>query len=579
MPPSLISLSILRQHFPKFALQYFWKMKLVQRFLLSILLLSGWAYAQSASDRMKEHISYLSSDALEGRETGTPAELVAADYVKGQFEGIGLKPKGTNGGWLQEFDFLNKLKTTAESRLSIGDEVLTLDKDFQIFPQSGNGELKGRAIPLGYGIHAPELGHDDYKAAGDVAGKIVVIMRGSPDGDNPHGKFTDYAPLDVKIATAVKMGVKGIIFVQPENQQMEVPVMNYSRKSARESMPIIFLHYLNLREILDKEINGVVGLEEDMKKGHNVIGYLDNGQKYTVIFGAHMDHLGFGDEGSLHRGEKAIHNGADDNASGVAMIIELAREIKGNPAHGKYNYLFIAFSGEEKGLLGSNFFSKNPTINFADVSCMLNFDMVGRLDPEKNTLGVNAVGTSPFWKEALGGIQIDDMKVKTAESGVGPSDHTSFYLKDLPVLHFFSGTHADYHKPSDDENLINYAGTDKIYRYVVALLDKLNANGGKLEFTQTKNDEEGDAPRWKVSLGVVPDYLYDGEGMRIDGVTEGKPASKAGLLAGDVVIKMDDNDVKDMMSYMRALAKYNKGDTVKVVVLRKGKPKKKKVIF
>jgi hypothetical protein len=189
------------------------------------------------------------------------------------------------------------------------------------------------------------------------------------------------------------------------------------------------------------------------------------------------------------------------------------------------------------------------------------------------------VGTSPFWKEAMASIQIDDMKVKTAESGVGPSDHTSFYLKDLPVLHFFSGTHADYHKPSDDENLINYPGADKIYRYVWALLLKLNEKPEKLAFTQTKNEEEGEVPRWKVSLGVVPDYLFDGEGMRIDGVTEGKPASQAGLLAGDVVIKMGDHDVKDMMTYMRALSKFNKGDTVEVTVLRKGKPKKKNVTF
>ena len=206
--------------------------------------------------------------------------------------------------------------------------------------------------------------------------------------------------------------------------------------------------------------------------------------------------------------------------------------------------------------------------------------MVGRLDKEKNTLGINGVGTSPYWKDALAKIQIDDMKVKTSESGVGPSDHTSFYLKDMPVLHFFSGTHSDYHKPSDDENLINYEGADKIYRFVMALLGDLNASASeKLTFTKTKNDEEGDAPRWKVSLGVVPDYLFDGEGMRIDGVSDGKPASKAGLLAGDVVVKMGDNEVKDMMSYMRALAKYDKGDKVVVVVLRKGKAKKKKVTF
>jgi hypothetical protein len=549
--------------------------------LLAVALIGTNLAAQAQSDaakHMKEHITYLASDALEGRETGKPGEAKASDYIIAQFKAIGLQPKGTEGGYLQPFSFLNQLVPTQDVQLSVNGRQLILGHDFQIFSQSGNGELNGTPVKVGFGIQAPQLAHDDYKDKGDLHGKIVLIERGSPDGDDPHGKFADLQALDLKIETALKMGVAGIIFINPSNQTMEEPIINYSRKVSRAAIPIIYLaDAASKGEVRD--VKGKVGLNEENLTGHNIVGQLDFGQTYTIVIGAHYDHLGYGDEGSLFRGERAIHNGADDNASGTALIIELARTVQQNAALHKFNYVFISFSGEEKGLLGSNYFCKNPTIDLGKVSCMLNFDMIGRIDPAKNTLGVNAVGTSPFWKEAIAGIQIDDMKVKTAESGVGPSDHTSFYLKDLPVLHFFSGTHSDYHKPSDDENLINYDGADKIYRYVDALLLKLNANGQKLAFTQTKNDEEGDAPRWKVSLGVVPDYLYDGEGMRIDGVTEGKPASKAGLLAGDVVVKMGDNDVKDMMSYMRALSKMNKGDTVTVVVLRKGKPKKKKVTF
>lgn len=547
---------------------------------ITALMTVGFAQAQSpAADRMREHISYLASDALEGRETGKAGEKLASSYIVAQLQGLGLKPMGNAAGteWLQPFEFMNKMQPTADCAFSVDGKALMIETDYQIFPQSSDGSMEGTAVYVGFGIQAPPLGHDDYKTAGDVNGKILVIDRGTPDGNDPHGKFGDYAAIDLKVETAVKMGAAGIIFVNPTNQQMEAPIMNYGRKATRRAIPIVYVGTRDAKSLSGKTIKAKVGLTEENLTGHNVIGYMDNGATYTIVIGAHYDHLGFGEEGSLHRGETAIHNGADDNASGTAMVIELARSLKDAANLHKFNYLFMAFSGEEKGLYGSNFFCKNPTIDLSKVSCMINFDMVGRLDPEKNTLGINAVGTSPFWKDALAGIQIDDMKVKTAESGVGPSDHTSFYLKDLPVLHFFSGTHSDYHKPSDDENLINYAGVDKIYRYVWALLGKLNEKGDKLAFTQTKNDEEGDAPRWKVSLGVVPDYLFDGEGMRIDGVTEGKPASKAKLLAGDIVVRMGQNEVKDMMSYMRALSKFEKGQTVEVEVLRKKGSKEKHV--
>jgi len=298
--------------------------------------------------------------------------------------------------------------------------------------------------------------------------------------------------------------------------------------------------------------------------GHNVIGYIDNGSDNIAIIGAHFDHLGFGGISSLYKGEKAVHNGADDNASGTASIIQIAELLKNKNTNN--NYLIVAFSGEEQGLWGSNYFSKNATIDMGKVNYMINLDMVGRLNEEKS-LAIHGVGTSPQWNIAFQETGDRGFKLIKKDSGVGPSDHTSFYLKDIPVLHFFTGQHEDYHKPSDDVEKLNYEGMVEIVQFIDALITSLDQKG-KLTFTKTK-DESTSAPRFTVTLGVVPDYLYGDEGMRIDGISEGKPAQKAGLQVGDIVIKMGDTEVKDMMSYMKALSGFKKGDTTTVVVLRK----------
>ena len=295
----------------------------------------------------------------------------------------------------------------------------------------------------------------------------------------------------------------------------------------------------------------------------NVIGYIDNKASNTIIVGAHFDHLGYGDENSLFKGDSSIHNGADDNASGVAALLLVSEELIGRNINN--NYLFIAFSGEEKGLFGSNYFNKNPTIDLDKVNYMINMDMVGRLN-EENALAINGTGTSPSWNEIIEDIDIDSLKLITSESGIGPSDHTSFYLKDIPVLHFFTGQHEDYHKPSDDADKINYEGIYVVSAYIDSLITRLDQND-KLAFTKTK-DESSNAPKFTVTLGVVPDYMFDGKGMRIDGVSEDKPAMRAGLLAGDVVIQLGDIEVTDMMSYMKALSAFKKGDATEVIVQR-----------
>lgn len=311
----------------------------------------------------------------------------------------------------------------------------------------------------------------------------------------------------------------------------------------------------------------------DKITGTNVIGYIDNNSATTVVIGAHYDHLGYGGAGSLYKEGKAIHNGADDNASGIALMLEMASRLK--EKNTSNNYLFIAFSGEELGLLGSNYYVKNATLPLEEVNYMLNFDMVGRLN-EKNSLAINGTGTSPVWENSLNGIE-NDFTLVMKPSGVGPSDHTSFYLNDIPALHFFTGQHKDYHKPSDDSNLLNYKGIAILSDYIFKLISHLD-DDGKLAFTKTKDESER-TPEFKVTLGVVPDYMYEGKGMRIDGVSDGKPAARAGLKKGDVVVQMDEYEITDMMGYMKALSKFEAGQTVKVTIERDGELISEEVTF
>jgi len=308
-------------------------------------------------------------------------------------------------------------------------------------------------------------------------------------------------------------------------------------------------------------------------RGINVVGYTENNKEETIIIGAHYDHLGYGSFGSLYDGEPAIHNGADDNASGVSILINLANSLKDID---DYNYLFIAFSGEEHGLFGSSYFAKNPTISLENVRFMVNFDMVGRLN-EKNTLSVNGIGTSSKWDDLIDNSNIFDFNLKTTESGVGPSDHTSFYLQDMPVIHFFTGQHEDYHKPSDDVEKINFEGMYGIFKYAETIIQN-STEIEDFDFVETKS-ESTTSPNFKVTLGVMPDYLYSGEGMRIDGISKGRTAEKYGIKKGDIVIKIGEIDVPDMMGYMTGLSKHEKGDSTTVIVNRNNKKMKFPIVF
>ncbi len=309
--------------------------------------------------------------------------------------------------------------------------------------------------------------------------------------------------------------------------------------------------------------------------GKNVIAKFENQSDSWIVIGAHYDHLGMGDENSLHTEGYEIHNGADDNASGVALMLSLAEDVQALVKN--HNVLFIAFSGEEKGLWGSNTFCDRPTIPLDKVKCMINFDMVGRMN-EENTLAIYGNGTSPAWNSQLELANKDSLKLVLSESGVGPSDHTSFYLEDIPVLHLFTGQHEDYHRPSDDVEKINMKGMKLVNDYTARLIQQVDQLD-QMIFTKTKDEDNDSAPAFKVTLGVIPDYLFDGEGMRIDGVREDRPAENAGMQKGDIVIQMGELKVLDMQSYMEGLSIFEPEDTTLVKVIREGQELNLEVIW
>ncbi len=536
-------------------------MKKTKCSILIFFLAFSFAFAQSnLKEQLSAHVYYLSDDRLEGRATGSQGEQLALDYISTYFKEYGIAPHGTDG-FVQSFDFSLGKKAGVNNAMMVNTTLLELIKDYFPLNYSGNGSVIANAVDVGFGIHAPGF-YDNYEGKQDLKGKVFVIHLSSPDGIHPHSKYLNYTDYQTRIKTAQSFGAAAVVFYN-DDKNLDSPKFDLTMNVKEFDIPVVFLTKNNIRN--GDLIKIVVDLNPEERTGHNVIAYLDNNAASTVVIGAHYDHLGWGESGSLYRGDPAIHNGADDNASGVSLMLELANAIREDGLKGN-NYLFIAFSGEELGLYGSKSFIQNATIDTSKLNYMLNFDMVGRLD-EENTMAVNGVGTSPIFKDKAQGISAGNIKVKTTDSGMGPSDHASFYLANKPVLHFYTGNNPDYHKPSDDAYLINFDGMVQVFDYTLALLKDLD-DEGKLSFIPTKDENNRNAPKFSVTLGVVPDYMFDGEGLRIDGVTEGKPAYGAGIQTGDIIKKLGEIEITDMMAYMTALSKFQKGQQTKVQILR-----------
>lgn len=529
------------------------------KLIFPVLLLATIASAQKLKKEekltlanLKAHISYLADDKLEGRRAGSNGENLAMEYISNQFKTIGIAPKGTEG-YYQPFE-INEGKQVGDSTFFIINETaLKAGTDF--FPFLFSAEKKVEASP------AIALQEPDMPWFFDL--KEII----DENKANPHFDLVDYIKKNSK--KAYDRGATAVILFNTSAADDKL-AFNPKDKSEKLAIPVIYINneaakkYLNdPTATLDIKLN--VDIDEKKRTGHNVIGYIDNGVATTAILGAHFDHLGYGEDGNsmLRTGEKLIHNGADDNASGTAALIELARVLKTSKAKNN-NYLFIAFSGEELGLYGSKYFTENPTIDLKAINYMINMDMVGRLNDSSKTLAIGGFGTSPQWASV---INAQDKKlpfvIKIDSSGSGPSDHASFYRKDIPVLFFFTGQHKEYHRPGDDADRINYEGELKIINYINTIINNLNKQNQKLAFLKTREVQSG-MSSFKVTLGIMPDYTFSGAGVRADAVSDGRPAAKAGLKAGDVIVLLGENIVNSMETYMQALNKFNKGDKTKV---------------
>jgi aminopeptidase YwaD len=517
---------------------------------------------------LQNHIHFLADDRLEGRRAGTKGEELAMDYISDQFKQIGLRPKGTEG-YYQNFDINEGKQVNPETHFVINDKELKLNEDY--FPFVYSPDITIEALPA-IALQEPGLPwFIDLKDAMDE------------NASNPHFDLPDY--IHRQAIDLQKKGAAALIFYNNSAKDDELKFEGKD-KAEKTGIPVIYVTKSAAKKYLNDASASVdmklkVSIGEKKRIGHNVIGYIDEGAPNTIVLGAHFDHLGYGEDGSsmLRTKEHLIHNGADDNASGTAALIELARLLK-NSKLDKNNYLFIAFSGEELGLFGSKYFVENPTVSLSNINYMINMDMVGRLNDSSRVLTIGGYGTSPEWSSLINTkTKKSPFVIKLDSSGTGPSDHTSFYRKDIPVLFFFTGLHADYHKPTDDFDKINYKGELEVVNYIYSIIEKENKAKQKLAFTKTREIQSTSSTRFSVTLGIMPDYTFSGTGVRVDGVSDGRPAQKAGLQTGDVITQLGDHNVSSLENYMEALGKFKKGDTTTVRFVRGKDNKQTQVQF
>jgi len=518
--------------------------------------------------RVKKHITYLASDELEGRATATDGEYLSAKYIANQFEQLGLSTFVENSYF--QIMGVPKLRMAQEATsLNLGGREYELFTHFYPISLSKNqADYQGAAINVGYGIEDEKLERNDY-AGKSVEGQAVIINIDLPGGTHPHSKFVAWSGLEKRVNHAIAKGAKAVI-LYTVNEDLK-PNGSLAKSTHNAGIPVVFVEQeLDPLDGLDVTIHiDILMMTSD---GHNVLGYIDHGAEHTVVVGAHHDHLGHGQlGGSLAERVGDIHNGADDNASGTAALIELAREVKKHPKRfSNNNYLFIAFTGEEQGLKGSKYFVNSGLLPAEKISYMINMDMVGHLDSTQKTLIINGVGTSPSWNKAIENVDYSTKKiakVKTTESGIGASDHTSFYLNDIPSVHFFTGQHQYYHKPGDDVEIVNFGGEAFVISYICRMMMLMDQEE-TVEFTKTKDENQGKMS-FKVTLGIMPDYVYDGEGLRVDGVKEGRVGYKAGLDKGDIIVAVGDKKIENIQDYMSVLSSLEKG-TKTTLTIRRG---------
>lgn len=583
--------------------------------LVFSILISVSCFAQKTDnpeitiDELKQHISYLASDELEGRKPGTQGIEKAADYLKLQLSKLNVKPLGDN--FFQYLDVITDVKAGGKNKLSFNDFNAIINDDFTPLSISDSKQVKASAVFVGFGfeISNDNLKWNDYENV-DVSGKWVIILRDAPNYSG-NEVLDNYKSLRKKILTARDKGAAGIILVNGRDFDSEdnlislsssnresnvgLPVVNVKRKVVNKLLENYEFTVEELEEAIKQnkspksfEIDIMIDAQVDLKvinsKTKNVVALLEGSDPVLkneyIIIGAHYDHLGYGgkNSGSRMPDTIAIHNGADDNASGTAANLEVFEKLAANRKDIKRSIIYIAFTAEEMGLIGSKYFSNNPLVDLSKIKFMFNFDMVGRLNPDTKSISIGGTGTAEGLEDLIKAhTENSGLSVKFNSEGYGPSDHASFYAKDIPVMFLFTGIHEDYHTPKDDADLINYEGeklvADLTYDMIVDIANRSEA----LKYKEAGPKEQRSASsRMRVSLGIMPDVASsDIKGVRADAVIDGKPASKAGMKKGDIITAIDGKPVNDIYDYMNRLSGFKPGDKISVEVLRN----KEKVIL
>lgn len=572
--------------------------------LLALLLLNAFNSKVKADETtnhsvnaLKLHVKYLASDELEGRGTGTKGNRKAAKYIAAFFKKHSIAPVG--GSYFQKFTVTTQVRLGKDNKAEFRGNGKKLkwkaEKDYRPLPFSRNGTVTAGLVFAGYGITATEQDFDEY-AGIDAGGRVVIVLRSAPNYQAENAKFDNYASLFYKYRNAIQHGAVGIIYVSPTSMSDELFPLRIMRGGRDGGIVALHIRRRAVKKILPGN-QSLTRLENEIAetlKPHsfeipggeiyisstlefieeptaNVVGLVQgsdpNLADETIVVGAHFDHVGYGDRGaSRYRGpERRIHPGADDNASGTASMMEIAAKIAANPL--PRSVLFIGFSGEEMGLLGSRYYTENPLIPLQNTVAMINLDMVGRITDD--IIRITGTGTSPRWSALVDSLgKIYRLSVAKTPSGLGPSDHASFYRKDIPVINFFSGLHKDYHRPGDTWDKINYAGLAKVVDFAIDALQVIGNDRERPVFVQV--DAQNQPP--KVFLGVTPDESPDTRGLKIARVVPGSSADKAGMLAGDILKKIDDAWIADFEELIAVLQKYAPADSAKVTVLRGSAP-------
>lgn len=553
---------------------------------------------------LQKHIIYLSSDSLKGRSTGSEGDSLAAEYIRNELILFGFKP--ITGDGFQRFRVTRGVLAGKSNSLSVGQQKYTPDKDFTPFSFSSNSSLESEVIFVGYGfsINNDTLKWDDYKDI-DVRGKWVMMLRADPETNNTKSQFISFSGDRDKALLAKDMGASGVLFVSGPaydsqdtfeslnsgDYSVGIPVFRIKRELADliltktgRSVTSLEKKFIETRKpdsfLTNTSINGTSEIIRETVGTRNVVMFLPGEDESLnneyIIIGAHFDHLGMGGPGSSSRAPDTIapHHGADDNASGVAMMLELAEKFALTKKSHKRSIICIAFTGEELGILGSKYFTENPGIDLSKVNVMINIDMVGRLQ-ETNILQISGIGTAEGFRDIVYSTSDTSViKLTLSDEGYGPSDHSSFYGKNIPVLFYSTGAHLDYHTPSDTWDKINYTGMENIFTLIFNTTSKLASDNERLRFKESgpKNDTGRVMRRKGVTLGIMPDFAGNVKnGLRADLVTPGKPASLGGMKKGDIITAINGKTISNIQDYMFRMSQLKHGETISVEVLRNNK--------